>query len=343
MEQQKPETDNIVSSIGLRAAIEELSCSPSEAQVMAVDGGYSRNRRSLVGYGDKWIFVKEVDHSLIPSDGAEEIGWLRKDFECTDVLRRIIPEIVPDWEKLVADDHVLLMPSYRVEDGWLWSLPSITSQQKTYIQSVIDATKRLESVKFDHDDIDNLKLQPYFRDDLALDNGLELIIQNDNIRNQLLDKYAILEQDDSLIDLRPAIRKMRDLLQDAVAIRNLSQRATSLIEQPNDCFGHCDVRSDNIAYNSLTGQVKLVDWNWASFATAGFGSTEFLIDMARRGVDVTPWVNNLNIEMLAATVGFYAKRCLKDPLAVGNTLRDLQAQSAAVALNLYEMASHRKT
>jgi len=65
--------------------------------------------------------------------------------------------------------------------------------------------------------------------------------------------------------------------------------------------------------------------------------------MSRRGVDVTPWINDLNIEMLAATVGFYAKRCLKDPLAVGNTLRDLQAQSAAVALNLYEMASHHKT
>ena len=70
MEQQKPDNDSIISLVGLRAAAEELSCSLNEAQVMAINGGYSRNRRSLVGYGDKWIFAKEVDHLLIPSDVA---------------------------------------------------------------------------------------------------------------------------------------------------------------------------------------------------------------------------------------------------------------------------------
>jgi hypothetical protein len=341
MEQLKPDTDSIISSVGLKVAAEELGCSHREVQIMVVEGGYSRNRRSLVGHGDKWIFAKEVDHSLIPSDGAEEMGWLRKDFECTDVLRQIVPEIVPDWEKLVANDHVLLMPSYRIEDGWVWSLPTATVEQQKYIQAVVDATKKLESVKFDQVTIDNLKLHPFFRDHLAMDNGLGLIVQNDDIRNQLLDKYAMMEQDDSLIGLRPAIHKMRILLQDETALKDLSQRATLLIEQPNDCFGHCDVRSDNIAYNSSTDQIKFVDWNWASFTSSGFGSTEFLVDMARQGVDITPWLDNLNIEMLAAMVGFYAKRCLKDPLTPGNTLRDMQAQSAAVALNLYEMVAER--
>jgi len=70
MEQLKSDSDNTISSIGLNAAAEELSCSSSKAQVMAINGGYSRNRRSLVGYGDKWIFAKEVDHLLIPSDVA---------------------------------------------------------------------------------------------------------------------------------------------------------------------------------------------------------------------------------------------------------------------------------
>lgn len=57
--------------------------------------------------------------------------------------------------------------------------------------------------------------------------------------------------------------------------------------------------------------------------------------MARRGADVGLWLKDINIEMLAATVGYYAKRCLRDPLGPGSTLRTMQAESAAVALDLY--------
>lgn len=341
MENLKIDIDNNLSSVGMESAAKELGCDIAEVQVVGVDGGYSRNRRSLVGVNDKWIFAKEVDHSLIPSDGAEELQWLRKDYMCNEMLRQTVPEIVPEWEKLVADNHVLLMPSYRIEDGWLWSLPTTTSEHKPYIQAVVDATRQLEAVKFNQEIIEKLNFHPYFRDKLALDDGFDLILQNEEIRSQLINRYDAMAQDESLILLRPAIRKVQELLQGENMLKNLSTRAASLIEQPNDCFGHCDVRSDNIAYNSSTGQVKFVDWNWASLVTAGFGATEFLIDMSRRGVDVTPWLDDLNTEMLAAVVGFYLKRCLEDPLAPGNTLRDFQAQSAAVALNLYDMAMNR--
>ena len=337
MEQLKAETDGNISSRGREASAAELGCAIDAIQVIGVDGGYSLNRRSLVGYRDRWIFTKEVDQDLLPGDGAEELGWLKKDYECAKILRQIVPDIIPEWGKLVADNHVFLMPSYRVEDGWSWSLPSTANEQHKYIQAVVNATKKLETVKLDQNVIDSLNLRPYFRDKFALDDGLNLIIQNDEIRNQLKDRYTAMLRDESLIKLRPAIRNMQVLLQDKKALKDLSVRAASLANQPNDCFGHCDVRSDNIAYNSSTGQVKFVDWNWASFVTAGFGPTEFLIDMSRRGVDVTPWLDELNLEMLAATVGFYAKRCLKDPLSAGNTLRDFQAQSAAVALNLLDM------
>jgi len=338
MEQFKTEIDNTISLTGREVAAVELGCSPLEIKVAGVMGGYSLNRRALVGHGDKWIFAKEVDHGVLIGDGERELEWLRKDLECTNALRQIVPEIVPEWEKLTADGHVLLMPSYRVEDGWLWTLPTDATVQRLYIQAVVDATKKLETVKFGQDDIDRLKLHPYFRDKLALDGGLDLIIKNDEIRNQLKDKYAAMAQDKSLVNLYPEINKMLELLNDKLALKDLSDKAMQLINQPNDCFGHCDVRSDNLAYNPLTGQVKFVDWNWASFATTRFGATEFLTDMSRRGVDVAPWIDELSINMLAAAVGFYAKRCLEDPLAPGNTLRDVQAQSAAVVLSLYEMA-----
>ncbi len=341
MEYLEEETSSNISIKGREASASELGCNVSDIQIVNVNGGYSRNRRSLVGYADRWIFAKEVDHDLLPGDGVEELGWINKDYECVNALIDTVPELVPEWEKLVADGYVLLMPSYRAEDGWSWSLPETESEQRKYIQAVVDATKKLETVEFSKAAVDELNLQPYFRDKLALDDGLSLIIHNEEVRSQLGYKYLSMVQDESLKKLQPAIQGMQLLLQDKVALKNLSIRAASLIDKPNNRFGHCDVRSDNIAYNSSTGQVKFVDWNWASFVTERFGATEFLVDMSSRGVDVTLWLDDLNIEMLAALVGFYAKRCLEDPLAPGNTLRDVQAQSAAVALALYEKVVER--
>jgi len=341
MEQTKPPIGSEISSTGRVAAAQELGCADSEVEVASVSGGYSRNRRSLVGHGDRWIFAKEVDVALLPDEGKDELGWLRKEYECVGAIRKIVPEIVSDWSKLATDGHVLLMPSYRAEDGWIWEPPSEPDTQRAYIQAVVDATKQLEPIVFSDEDIERLKLQPHFRDEIALDDGLELIIKNDAIRNMLSEKYAAMSKDQSLAHMQPAIAKMQYLLQDKAALQDLSVRVTALMDQPSDCFGHSDVRSDNIAYNPTTGDIKFVDWNWASYATAGFGATEFLTDMARRGVDVSPWVDDMNPEMLAALVGFFAKRCLDEPLAPGNTLRDMQAQSAAVALSLYEMAASR--
>ena len=58
--------------------------------------------------------------------------------------------------------------------------------------------------------------------------------------------------------------------------------------------------------------------------------------MARHGHDVTPWLSEVNAEMLAAFVGFYLVRSLKSPLQPGDNLRQMQALSAATAYDLLE-------
>lgn len=128
---------------------------------------------------------------------------------------------------------------------------------------------------------------------------------------------------------------MVETLHDDGALKHLKKQTTRLAELPNDCLNHCDVRSDNIAYNRQTGEVKFVDWNWASYAPAKFGATEFLLDMARKGVDISPWYEDMSVELLAATVGYYMIRSLKPPLTPGSTLREMQAETAAVANYLY--------
>jgi hypothetical protein len=332
-------TDNILSATALDIAARKLNCSVADLRIQSVSGGYSLNRRALVSYGDTWLFVKEVDTTLLESDGNEELQWLKKDYELTNLLRRDVPELVSDWAELHANGHVLLMSSYRQEEGWLWTLPANPNLQAAYIQAVIDATKHFEQLTFDQPTIERLNLQSFFRDELAFDNGIELIVENDEIRRRLSEKFTALTEREDQPWLKRAYAHIHILMQDSKKLARLKTHAKELVNQADDLFNHCDVRSDNIAYNPATGSVKFVDWNWASFAPAKFGSTEFLVDMARRGVDVTPWLNELNPELLADTVGYYAKRCLKDPLTPESTLRDMQAQSAAIALSLYDAIS----
>ena len=139
--------------------------------------------------------------------------------------------------------------------------------------------------------------------ELGLDDGIDQIIADADIRRRLID---------------------------------ISVRAKEFAKQTEDCFNHSDVRSDNLAFNPQTGELKLVDWNWVSYAPQGSGATEFLVDMARHGHDVTPWLGELNAEMLASFVGFFLTRSLKPPLKPGDNLRQMQALSAAVAYDLLE-------
>lgn len=134
---------------------------------------------------------------------------------------------------------------------------------------------------------------------------------------------------------------LRDALDDDAMLSELAEATRSLAEQPNNVFGHCDVRSDNLTYNRHTGQVKLVDWNWASYTPVGFGPTEFLVEAAQQGVDVTPWLNYLNPQLLAAMIGIYGRKCIETPPPhLDSKLRDFQAGLAAMAYWLYsEMQS----
>ena len=332
---------NNITEEGLKCAAKHLGCKAGDLEILGVKGGYSLNRRSIVGFNGDWIFVKEVDTSILPSDGKEELQWQKKDYDCANLLKHLLPEIVPEWEQIHNDGHVLIMPAFRKEDGWIWNPPSNELELNKYIQTVIDANDNLEKLKIDKLTINNLNLEPYLRDELALDSGLTLAINNHEIRNELIEKYKNMSKNMSHKKLFPQTNKMIEFLHNDDALKDLANKASSIINQPNECLGHSDVRSDNMAYNTRTGQLKIIDWNWASITPKGFGITEFIVDISRLGLDVNKWIDKLNIEFLAAFVSFNLRTCLKDPLSPESKLRELQAQSAAVSLYLYEKALNK--
>ena len=330
-----PNHNKLLTARALQCAAAELGVNVSDLQITPVSGGFSRNRRALVSAGDRTIFVKEVDVDLLPDDGERELAWLKKDYEVTRLLQKLHPQYVADWVRLAGDGHVLMTSSYTSADGWLWRPPAEKSVARRYISAAVTATRELEQTELPHAVIEELQLQPFTTAELGLDDGIDKIIAEADIRRQLIDNYRTLLPEQSKVNQRRC-QKMIRLLSERDELVDISVCAKHFAKQPEDCFDHSDVRSDNLAFHPQTGELKLVDWNWASYAPRGSGATEFLIDMARHGQDVTPWLDELNAEMLAAFVGFYLIRSLKPPLQPGDNLRQMQALSAATAYDLLE-------
>ena len=330
-----PDHDKLLTDRALQCAAAELNVDLSELRITPVSGGFSLNRRALVSSGDRTIFVKEVDANLLSDEGERELGWLKKDYAVTRLLQKTYPQYVADWTELADDGHVLMTSSYASSDGWLWQPPTDNSVAERYISTVITAVRELEKIKLPQELIEELQLQPFVAEKLGLDDGIDQIIADADIRRRLINNYQKLLPNQLEINQRRC-QAIIELLEKRDELIDISVRAKEFAKQTEDCFNHSDVRSDNLAFNPQTGELKLVDWNWASYAPQGSGATEFLVDMARHGRDVTPWLGELNAEMLASFVGFFLTRSLKPPLKPGDNLRQMQALSAAVAYDLLE-------
>ena len=330
-----PDHDKLLTDRALRCAATELNVDSSELRITPVSGGFSLNRRALVSSGDRTIFVKEVDANLLSDEGERELGWLKKDYAVTRLLQKTYPQYVADWTELADDGHVLMTSSYASSDGWLWQPPTDNSVAERYISTVITAVRELEKIKLPQELIEELQLQPFVAEKLGLDDGIDQIIADADIRRRLINNYQKLLPNQLEINQRRC-QAIIELLEKRDELIDISVRAKEFAKQTEDCFNHSDVRSDNLAFNPQTGELKLVDWNWASYAPQGSGATEFLVDMARHGRDVTPWLGELNAEMLASFVGFFLTRSLKPPLKPGDNLRQMQALSAAAAYDLLQ-------
>ena len=330
-----PDRDKLLTDRALQCAATELNVDLSELRITPVSGGFSLNRRALVSSGDRTIFVKEVDANLLSDEGERELGWLKKDYAVTRLLQKTYPQYVADWTELADDGYVLMTSSYASSDGWLWQPPTDNSVAERYISTAITAVRELEKIKLPQELIEELQLQPFVARELGLDDGIDQIIADANIRRRLIDNYQKLLPNQLEINQRRC-QAIIGLLEKRDELIDISVCAKEFAKQTEDCFNHSDVRSDNLAFNPQTGELKLVDWNWVSYAPQGSGATEFLVDMARHGHDVTPWLGELNAEMLASFVGFFLTRSLKPPLKPDDNLRQMQALSAAVAYDLLE-------
>lgn len=194
--------NKLLTDRALQCAAAELGADLSDLQVTPVSGGFSRNRRALVSAGDRTIFVKEVDVDLLPDDGETELAWLKKDYEVIRLLQKVHPQYVPDQITLSDDGHVLMTTSYASADGWLWRPPAEKSVAKRYISAVVTVTRELEKTELPHEMVEELQLQPFTTAELGLDEGIDQVIADDDIRRQLIDNYRTLLPEKSEVNQR---------------------------------------------------------------------------------------------------------------------------------------------
>ena len=252
--------NKLLTNRALQCAAAELGADLSDLQVTSVSGGFSRNRRALVSAGDKTIFVKEVDVDVLPDEGERELAWLKKDYEVMRMLQKLHPQYVADWATLAGDGYVLMTSSYTSADGWLWQPPAEKSLAEQYISAVVAATRELEKTELPHKVIEELQLQPFTTAELGLDDGIDRIITDANVRRQLIDNYRTLLPEQSEVNQLPC-QKMMELLSRSDELADISVCAKQFAKQSEDCFNHSDVRSDNLAFHPQTGELKLVDCN----------------------------------------------------------------------------------
>ncbi|QWQ31401.1 hypothetical protein KOY49_04610 [Candidatus Minimicrobia vallesae] len=187
-----PNHNKLLTYRALQCVAAELGVDESDLQIASVSGGFSRNRRALVSAGDRTIFVKEVDVDVLPDDGERELGWLKKDYEVIRLLQKLHPQYVADQITLSDDGHVLMTTSYTSADGWLWRPPAEKSVAERYISTVIAAVRELEKIKLPQELIEELQLQPFVAGELGLDDGIDQIIADADIRRRLIDNYQKL-------------------------------------------------------------------------------------------------------------------------------------------------------
>ena len=232
-----PDRDALLTHGALQCAATELGVNVSNLQITSVSGGFSRNRRALVSAGNRTIFVKEVDVDLLLDDGERELAWLKKDYEVTRLLQKLHPQYVTDWTMLAGDGHVLMTSSYASSGGWLWQPPTEKSVVEGYISAVVAATRELEKTELSHEMTEELQLQPFATAALGLDDGIDRIIADANIRRQLIDNYRILLPEQPEVNQRRC-QKMIRLLSERNELVNISVHAKHFAKQPEDCFDH---------------------------------------------------------------------------------------------------------
>lgn len=286
-------------------------------------GGHMAYGHLLVDGPHDRLFIKAYDPDQFTDEQRREhsLAYLQKEQLYFEHLRANNYKEIPERSELI-DNKILAMDAFHTDDGWSWQVPIDIDIAPKYISDILDTFKKLNDIPLPKNDYHETVKPTYLT---LWEEGWKSI------------------DDQKISDINEKIRSFYDqfspdLQKSTVALLNnlKNMRSTALSsEQPDDfVLSHNDARQSNIAWH-LDHGVKLIDWSWADIAPINADSTMFLIDLAKSGYDVNPYLNDhFNNDHALALAGFWLAHSLWPTRDGSDIIRKQQITSAATAYEL---------
>lgn len=276
-----------------------------------VEGGFSQAQRGLVTLPDgKEVFVKV-------GTAENTKMWARKEVAVYRFLEEHDFEHSPRLITTNPDGSAFAIEALTSQDGWDWQ-DNWTTERLT---ATLKAMDNLAAIK-----PSDTERAIFTKSSISQEeNGWQPLQESPEMQEILLHKLHGAGADD---------------IAQSVSFAADNDKAKQY-DFADDTLVHYDLRADNCAWNPNTGQVRLIDWNWAQFGDRDIDLAATLTHIQKSGFDVpSELVEKIDPDAFHWMAGFWFNQAVT-PIWEGGPegLRDLQLLSGITALRLAKAKS----
>lgn len=258
----------------------------------SVSDGHMAYDKRIVSLPTKELaFVKQYSPAkFTDSDrSARSLLYLQKEANIYKALQGANYNHVP--EQTGYYNGTLVMEALLKDTGWGWQHPQQRTKRRQYIEATLHALENLSQVPVPVDTSDVKPSIVSFAEE-----GWDTYDSDSKqkIVNKLYD-YSCTVKNPNLSD---AAYRLADQLDNLYA----RFRGTSYDQLMVMC--HHDFRESNFAWHPEQG-VKIIDWSWAGPGLKDSDATTLLVDLHKRGANITPYMEHFNKDHALMMIGFW--------------------------------------
>lgn len=301
--------DQAISTHGSLA--EQLAYFAHETTVSPAPGGHMAYQRVIAQLPTgKTVFCKHHEAARFTDPTREHHSrlYLQKELETYRQLSGVYRHSAQEAE--LVGDHTLLLEAYEQKHGWHWRAPNEPVLRHRYITDVLTALSDLPHVPYERNEAVTHSYQSFIEEGWGA---------YPELREQIISTVC-----SSNLPRSYELSLHLDALYQAFLSCNLPS-PTGLT--------HYDLRQSNLAWHPEHG-VRIVDWSWADTGPEHMDSTSFLIDLAKSGIDITPYQEQFDTTHALVLIGFWLGHSTWPTPTTDRTVRMHQLASAIAAFRL---------
>lgn len=299
---------------------EKLHYYANDSETLAATGGHMGYHRTIATLptGEQ-IFTKQFAPDLYTDDAraTHSLLYLQKEQMAYDHLSKNDYQHTPERTEYHAG--TLAMNALTSEHGWTWQHPTSEPALRDYIVSALNAAQDLSALPVMEDASAIMSSHVSFFNEGW---GMYDYDSKQKLSTKLYE-YAATVTDSDCADSAYRLVDELDALYQAVWHIDNAQPVVMC---------HHDFRQSNIAYNPEQG-AKIVDWSWAGPGFKNADTTTLLIDLHKRSVNVSEYMEHFNQDHALMMIGFWLMHSTW-PAYGTSDVRFQQVHSAVAAYDL---------